>query len=183
MNSRFRKITGLLVVLVCFFPVCGENGAEIGFVTRVGQKMPDFKVSMLDGSMLDTKDLRGKVILLDFWGAKCGGCLVEMKRFPKDILEPYGKRKDFFLLPVEAQKNTAETIQAVAERLDFNFPLAYENGQDIAGAYFNRAFGLPRTLIIDRQGKIVYQAFGYTDQEFKKMLEVLEKTLGKQPAA
>ena len=153
---------------------------DIGFHTKVGQQMPDFKVSMLDGRVVNTEELRGKVILLDFWGTQCGGCLLAMKRFPKEIWEPYSKRKDFFLLPVEAQKHTAGEIQAVASRLGFRFPLAYENGEDIAGLFFHRAMGLPRTLIINRQGKIVYQAFGYSEKEFARMLKVLEKTLQKE---
>lgn len=178
MSKSMRKIT--LVVLLGMFVIFrgwGQSASEVGFLNRSGQPAPDFKVSMLNGEILDTKDLRGKVILLDFWGAKCGGCLLEMKRFPEDILKPYGKRKDFFLLPVEAQGHSVAEIKAVAERLGFDFPLAYENGQDIAGKFFNRKMGLPRTIIIDRKGKIVYQAFGYTEEEFNRMLKVLEKTL------
>lgn len=158
-----------------------QDGAEqIGFVTRTGESMPDFTVDMLDSSRLDTRTLRGKVVLLNFWGAKCGGCLLEMKRFPEEVLKPYCKRKDFFLLPVEAQGNTKEVIGEVAERQKFDFPLAYENGQNIAGLFFRRVFGLPRTLIIDRKGKIVYQAFGYSEEEFGRMKKVLAKTINEK---
>lgn len=158
--------------------VFGQGGAtDIGFVVKKGQVMPDFEVQMLDGGTVKTKDLRGKVILLDFWGAKCGGCLLAMKRFPEEVIGVYGKRKDFFLLPVEAQKNTEADIRSSAKRMGFTFPLAFENGQDIAGLFFNRNFGLPRTLIIDREGKIVYMAYGYTKEEFEHMLKVLEKTM------
>lgn len=157
-----------------------EEAAQVGFTTKIGQQMPDFKVEMLDGHWVDTKELRGKVILLDFWGAKCGGCLLAMKRFQADILELYGEREDFFLLPVEAQNHKKEDLLATAKRLNFKFPLAYENGHNIAGLFFNRAFGLPRTLIVDRDGKIVYQAFGYTEQEFSEMLKVLKQTIIKK---
>ncbi len=154
-----------------------DVASQVGFITEVGQSMPDFEVEMLNGSVLDTKKLRGKVILLDFWGAKCGGCLLAMKRFPEEILKPYGKRKDFFLLPIEAQNQSKEVIESCAARLGFTFPLAYENGRDIGGLFFKRIFGLPRTLIIDREGRIVYQAFGYDEKEFGEMLKVLEKTI------
>lgn len=157
-----------------------QTGSDIGFLTKTGAQMPDFKVQMLDGNMMDTKTLRGKVILLDFWGAKCGGCLLEMKRFPKEIIAVYGARKDFVLLPIEAQGHSEAEIKKTAERLGFTFPLAFENGQDIAGLFFNRAMGLPRTLIIDRQGKIVYQAFGYNEKEFAGMLKALEQTINEK---
>lgn len=154
--------------------------SEVGFTTKIGRPMPDFKVPMLDGTVLDTRTLRGKVILLDFWGAKCTGCLLELKRFSEEIIKPYGSRKDFFLLPVEAQKQPKEVIEACAKRLGFTFPLAYENGKNIAELFFPRQFGLPRTLIIDRNGSIVYQAFGYTEEEFQEMLKVLKKTLAEK---
>lgn len=173
-----RILFFLFWIMVSSFISLGQKEArEIGFTTKVGQPMPDFKVQMLDGTILDTKTLRGKVILLDFWGAKCAGCLLELKRFPEEIIKPYGSRKDFFLLPVEAQKQPKEVIEACVERLGFTFPLAYENGENIAELFFRREFGLPRTLIIDRKGIIVYQAFGYTEEEFKEMLKVLENTM------
>lgn len=156
-----------------------EDGTTIGFVVKKGQMMPHFKVQKLDGGKINTKKLRGKVILLDFWGAKCGGCLLAMKRFPKEVIEVYGEREDFFLLPVEAQKGKEADIRASAKRMGLDFPLAFENGQDIAGLFFNRNFGLPRTLIIDREGKIVYMAYGYTEEEFLRMLEVLKQTVEK----
>lgn len=153
------------------------SATQVGFITKVGEVMPGFQVKMLDGSVLNSATLKGKVVLLDFWGAKCGGCLLEMKQFPEHILKPYGQREDFFLLPIESQGHSAEEIKAVAARMKFDFPLAYEDGQDIAGIFFNRAMGLPRTMIIDRNGKIVYQAFGYTKEEFGKLLGVLKKTI------
>lgn len=157
-----------------------ENAEQVGFITNIGNPMPHFTVDMVDGNKLDTRTLKGKVILLNFWGAKCGGCLLEMKRFPDEILKPFGKSSDFILLPIEAQKNTKEEIKSVAQRLKFNFPLAYENGQDIGGLFYKRVFGLPRTLIIDRDGKIVYQAFGYTTEGFNQMLKVLDKTINEK---
>lgn len=176
-----RKIVFFFVVFLLLasstFVFGQESAVTFGFVVKKGQMMPDFEVQKLDGGTINTKDLRGKVILLDFWGAKCGGCLLALKRFPKEVIEVYGEREDFFLLPVEAQKNTEADIRASAKRMVFDFPLAFENGQDIAGLFFDRSTGLPRTLIIDREGKIVYMAYGYTEEEFPRMLEVLKKTV------
>lgn len=178
-----RKIVFLFVIFLFLASANSVFGQEaptdFGFVVKKGQRMPDFKVQKLNGGKINTKKLRGKVILLDFWGAKCGGCLLALKRFPKEVIEVYGKRKDFFLLPVEAQKNTEADIRASAKRMGLDFPLAFENGQNIAELFFNRNFGLPRTLIIDREGKIVYMAYGYTEEEFSRMLEVLKKTMEK----
>ena len=174
-----REVLVFLVLIVAIGRTTWAQDAshQVGFITEVGQQIPDFKVEMLDGTLLDTKTLRGKVILLDFWGAKCGGCLLAMKRFSEEILKPYGNRKDFFLLPIEAQNQSKEVIESCAAKQKFTFPLAYENGKDIAGLFFKRIFGLPRTLIIDRKGKIVYQSFGYDDKEFKQMLQTLGETI------
>lgn len=168
---------GIVWLFTCL-PVLGQMDIrQVGFSTQIGQQMPDFKVQMLDGTTLDTRTLRGKVILLDFWGAKCTGCLLEMKRFPEEVIKPYGQRKDFFLLPIEAQRQSKAVIEACAKRLGLVFPLAYENGDQIAELFFKREFGLPRTLIIDRKGRIVYQAFGYDEKEFVRMLDVLKNTI------
>lgn len=174
-----KYILGFILFFLCF-DMSGQEvlkANQVGFITKIGDRMPAFKVDMLDGSVLDSKTLKGKVVLLDFWGAKCGGCLLALKRFPEEIIKVYEKRKDFFVLPVEAQNHSREEIEVCARRMGFHFPLAYENGKDIAGLFINRNFGLPRTLIIDRKGKIVYQAYGYTDEEFAGMLTVLKETM------
>ena len=61
--------------------------------------------------------------------------------------------------------------------MNWDFPLVCEEGQDIAGTFFHRSMGLPRTLIVNRDGIVVYQAFSYTEEEFQTMLKKLKETL------
>lgn len=66
---------------------------------KVGDVAPNFQVEMLDGTILKLNELKGKVVLLNFWATWCAPCIMEFYDIPAKIIEPFGN-KDFVLIPV-----------------------------------------------------------------------------------
>lgn len=60
-----------------------------GFVVKTGDMAPDFTVTMFDGLTVSLRDLRGKVVFLDFSGPFCKPCIAAMKRFDKEIFQRF----------------------------------------------------------------------------------------------
>lgn len=87
----------LLVVLALgFFLSCQAQSGET--LVKVGQQAPEFSVNMFDGSVVSLKDLKGKVVLLNFWATWCPPCRLELNRVQKDIIDRFAGEDFVFCL-------------------------------------------------------------------------------------
>jgi peroxiredoxin/Cu/Ag efflux protein CusF len=120
---------------------------------------PDFTLPSLSGAPVRLSDLRGKVVLLNFWVTWCGSCRAEMPTI--DAL--YRRYKDHGLevLAVNLDAATTSKVQAFAGELAMTFRVGLDPSSSIARTY--RVAGLPTTYLIDRAGNVVVQEVGARD--------------------
>lgn len=122
----------------------------------------------LNSPPLQEKDLRGKVILVDFWTYSCVNCLRTIP-YLRQWWDRY-KQKDFILIGVHTpefafEKDQQNVREAVA-RLGVSWPVVLDNDYSNWKAYANRYW--PAKYLVNRKGKIVFTHFGegdYTDTE------------------
>src|SRR3989338_8103081 len=123
---------------------------------RVGPPVeaPDFSLAALDGGDVRLSELRGRVVVMEFWATWCGPC-----RYSSPSLEVmYRKYRDrgVTILLVN-QAESPEEIRAWAEGR-FTAPMLLDAQQAVARQY--RVTGLPTLFIIDQQGMIRYHEAG-----------------------
>ena len=70
---------------------------------KVGDNVPEFVVEMFDGQKIDIKDLKGKIVLINFWATWCPPCQEELKRVQKEIVDRF-KGKDFVFLAISREE-------------------------------------------------------------------------------
>ncbi len=116
---------------------------------------PDFSLRALGGGRVRLADLRGKVVLLNFWATRCPPCIVDMPGL-QTVQQVLG-REGFVVLAVNAGE-AEEEVQAFALDLRLNFPVALDPGGGVTNSY--RILGLPTTVLIDRDGWVVGRAVG-----------------------
>jgi peroxiredoxin len=122
----------------------------------VGAPAPDFVLTDLDGRQVRLSDLKGQVVLLNFWATWCGPCEAEMPA----IEDRYNTFKSQGLVVVGInQDEDAETVQAFVDRLGLTFTIVLDPGAVVGELY--RARGLPTTFIVDRNGQIIVQKVGF----------------------
>lgn len=129
---------------------------------EIGSHMPDFSVRDLRGRRISSSDLRGKVVLIDFWATWCQPCKKEMPGYQK-LLDRYGPRGFAVIgLKLDIMADT-EKPRAFARRLGIHYPLAIAT--DDLKKKFGGIEGLPTTLLYDRQGILRQKIIGfeYTD--------------------
>jgi peroxiredoxin len=123
---------------------------------------PDFTLATTTGKLVSMSDLRGKVILLNFWGTWCGPCRVELP----DFVKLYDKYNKDGLEIVGITIRRGESIKDVAKFQDqwgLNYLLLNDiNGNEVSEVTmaYSQAIGqmingIPTTLVIDREGFIV----------------------------
>lgn len=164
----------VVLFLACVLSMVGSVSADDRDVlVKKGEKVPAFVVEMFDGRKIDVKDLRGKIVLINFWATWCPPCQEEMKRVQKEIIDRF-KDKNFVFLPISREENR-EQIARFRKRYGYTFPMGMDPDREIFSKFAKS--GIPRNFIIDRNGRIIHLELGYDKEAFTKMVETLAKLL------
>ena len=129
---------------------------------EVGSNLPEFSVKDLQGNPLSSADLRGKVVLIDFWATWCQPCKKEMPGYQK-LADEYGSRGFVVIgFKFDTMADIEDPIQ-FAKQIGVHYPFAVAT--DGVKQKFGGIEGLPTTILYDRQGILRMKVIGfeYTD--------------------
>jgi thiol-disulfide isomerase/thioredoxin len=138
---------------------------------EIGSRLPNFAVKDLQGRELSSADLRGKIVLIDFWATWCQPCKKEMPGYQK-LLDKYGSHGFAVIgFKFDVMEDTENPGQ-FARKIGVEYPLAVAS-EDIKQK-FGGIPGLPTTMLYDRQGILRKKVIGfeYTDN-FESALKSL----------
>jgi peroxiredoxin len=182
MTSKSIKVYLSCLLLLCFSQGAIDAQArrlgrqdDTKSFTSVGQPMPSFTVTTLDGTKLSVNDLKGKIVLVNFWATWCPPCLVEMPRLEKEVWQKY-KSSDFVMVAI-AREQSEEEITAFRQEYKYSFPMAADSQREVYNLFGNG--GIPRSYVVGTDGKIIFQSVGYNPREFDNMKKAIQKELAK----
>ena len=131
-----------------------EQAVPVG--SDVGQALPDFTIECLDGSEFHLADTRGKVVFLNLWATYCTPCVQELPHFDALYREHAG---DVAILAVHSSVVTDEPADFLADK-GWSFPFAVDTEDDMLWEIVNGSSTLPQTIVLDRNGIVVYNQKG-----------------------
>jgi len=121
-----------------------------------GTMMPAFTAKTIDGSTVNREELRGKVVLVNFWASWCGPCAVEMPAFQRI----YSEQKDSGLVIVGVWTNDKDVfaMRDLLRNAGITYPIVVGT-KELVDA-FGGVNGLPISVLVDRSGRIRKRVFG-----------------------
>lgn len=149
-------------------------GTERG-VVHVGDEAPNFMLRDLDGNIISLSQLRGKVVLLNFWATWCGPCRVEMPAMEQ--LYRTLPRGQFEILAVSTDPQGVAVTRPFQKQMGFTFPILHDSEYRVGLAYGART--IPITFMVDRQGVVRQKIFGARDwdsPEARDLIHTLMKS-------
>jgi thiol-disulfide isomerase/thioredoxin len=167
MNVQTKKITGTFLLTLAFL-----IGASFSaYAASVSGPAPNFTLKSLDGPNVKLSELRGNVVLLNFWASWCGPCREEMPLLNKihKKYEPLG----FTVLGVNVEEQSDAAKKFIAQR-PVDFPILLDNKNKVSKLY--DVIAMPTTVVIDRDGNMRFLHQGYQsgdEAEYRKMVKKL----------
>ncbi len=141
-----------------------------------GEPAPNFTLNDADGNAVSLGDLKGRVVMINFWASWCGPCRQEMPLLEQihRKYEPLG----FTLLGVNVEENSADG-QAFLRDRPVSFPVLYDPENGVSQLY--DVVAMPSTVLIDRQGNVRYLHHGYKpgyENEYMDQIRALSRERG-----
>jgi peroxiredoxin len=136
---------------------------------EIGEMAPEIELPQVDGSILKLSDLRGKVVLIDFWASWCGPCRAEFPNV-KNLYARF-KSEGFEIYGVSLDKDRPSWVSSIN-----SLGLTWKQVSDLkfwacAPAKTYKVSGIPFTVLIDKEGKII--AKNLRGEDLEKKLEEL----------
>ena len=151
------------------------RGGSVPAPLERGRPAPPFELADLDGSSrLGLSDLRGRVVLLNFWATWCKPCEDEMPAMERLYRALRGSEFEILAISVDAD---AEAVARFRDRLGLSFPILLDPGSEVSRTY--QTTGYPESFLIDRAGNLASGRFvgprAWDDPEYQALVRrVLE---------
>ena len=162
--------TGAIVILVMALLVYSLS-SQPGSAPQVGDPVPEFQLTALDGSSMDLASQRGNVVVLNVFASWCDPCRQEAADLEQVWQAYQDKGVQFYGI---AYKDAESKAQAFLDEFDVSYPSTVEPGNRTARAY--GLTGVPETFVVDQKGELAHHFLGPITQA--QLIDEIEPLLG-----
>ena len=165
------KKAGLSIVLI--FALFGCSNASVP--NAVKGPAPDFELENIAGGKTKAADLKGKVLVLDFWATWCEPCIMEIPKFNKMADEFKGKNVEVVGITVESPH---DDIKPKVKETGMKYTVLVGNDNVVDG--FGGLIGFPTTFVVTQDWKIYKKYMGALPDKDARIKKDIEKLLAEQ---
>jgi len=162
------KLAKPLLIVAAVLAIAGA----LAYALTEKPAAPASTFTTLEGKAITLNDLRGKIVLVNFWATSCPGCVKEMP----DLIQTYNQYKDrgFEIVAVAMSYDPPNYVANFAKTRQLPFPVALDVNGEHARAFGNVQL-TPTSFIIGKDGKIIEEKLG--DLDFARLKTLLDKEL------
>ena len=168
-NKRMRN---LIIVFFCLALIGACSTTDEGKV--LAGPAPNFTLDDISGKPLSLDEIKGKVVIVDFWATWCGPCLVSIPELV-DLQDKYmAKGLVVIGISVDDENVSKGELLAFKEKMRINYRILRANNK-VYDDYFGRTsgFSIPTLFVIDREGKVRDRVVGFRPGVVEKTVQSL----------
>ncbi len=143
-----------------------ENGGATAPVMTPGAPAPNFSLPDRSGRTFSLSDFRGRPLLVDFWATWCGPCRETMPEVQR-LYRKYGSQLQVVGINIEGK---SQDVLSYLDEGGYTFPVLFDSGNwDSVVALSYGVSSIPRTFLIDRNGRVLYAGHpqGLTEEQIQ----------------
>lgn len=142
-------------------------------LVSVGQSVPDFNF-IRNTDTVQISDLKGKVVFMNFFATSCPICIKELPVIHNEIWKKYNHIEDFEFF-VFGRGHTIAELDSFKTKWEYTFEMIADPDKAIYTKFANKY--IPRNIILNRDGVIIFEATGFDDDKLAEIKAILEKEL------
>ncbi len=159
------------LVIIVFLLVLAGGSLYMGFAgssrpsyepvkpVQLGDPAPDFQLEDTKGNKISLSDLRGKVVLVNFWATWCPPCRAEMPSM--EALNKAMAGEDFVMLAINVEENGRSSVPAFLDKAPHSFSVLYDDQGVVQKLY--GVYKFPESFVIRKDGTIDDRVIGAID--------------------
>lgn len=167
------KVNRLFFILI-FLPFASFAQQDTTTVTKIGDPVPQFSFEIEKGKVADITDYKGKLILINLFATWCPPCNTELPVMQSQVWEKYKNNPNFALFIFGREEGWDKLIPYKTKK-GFTFPILPDLNRVIFSKFAKMS--IPRNILVDQNGKIIYQSIGYSEKEFAELVKLIDKNL------
>jgi peroxiredoxin len=147
--------------------------AFLGYQLSNKPSAPNVTFTTIEGKKISMNDLKGKVVLVNFWATDCPGCIKEMPQ----LIDTYNqyKQKGFEVIAVAMPYDPPAQVLNYTKMKNLPFPVMHDGLAEVTNK-FGQVSLTPTAFIYDKQGNLLRHTIGELD--FNALQQLLNKELG-----
>lgn len=183
-TRKLTKFHLLSLTIVCLVGLSGWLTINSEAKVKVG-KMPKESVAQqpldtLDGQRYTLAGLRGKVVVIDFFGDWCSHSRDHIPALNQFTQDDFGRGLQIIGQAVEDDRTNAASVSKFVTDQKINYPVGLTTDRKFVAYVESRDLSVPQTLVYGRDGKLVAHFSGQSSQIDKELTETIKRELNKQ---
>lgn len=166
-----------IIVLLTFFCISTFAQTSVGdtkTLVKIGMQVPGFKYESEKGKTAKIADLKGKVVLINFFATWCGPCRLELPKIQSDIWNKHHENKKFVMLTF-GREHTWKEVDKFKQEQGFLFPFYPDPKRAIFDLFATQ--NIPRSFLLDEEGKIIFMTVDFEEAHFKELVKMIDSKL------
>jgi thiol-disulfide isomerase/thioredoxin len=167
-----KKLLIVLAVLCCSVAYAQEKSTLV----KISDQVPSFEFEKSPGISQNISESKGKVVLITFFATWCGPCRKELPSIQSEIYDKY-KNNPAFELIILGREHSWDEVSKFKKENKYAMPF-YPDPERKIYSRFATQF-IPRTFLISKEGKIIFNTIGFEEKDFKLLKRNIEEQLKK----